>query len=168
MPEKIELLATRPQALATIPYFSLQIESKTKALIDMRSAQEVLNIASERITMMPNMPNHVLGLVYHRSRVFWVIDLPLMFGLNPLYGGAAEYPVIIIQIQDFWLGLAGLQSLGVKRFSSEQIAPPDHNISLKILKFLHGCIPETDGISLVLDLKIFAESEIIWPDQNQI
>jgi positive phototaxis protein PixI len=156
MPDRIELQPHRPQAEVAIPYFSLQLHQNTIALIDMQYAQEVLVMPAERLTMMPNMPNYVLGLVNHRNRVFWVIDLAQMLGLNPLYTGVTEYDLTILRVGDFWLGLAGVRSQGIKRFSLDQIISPVGNVSVELERYLRGCIPQEHGMTLVLDAEAIA------------
>jgi len=160
MTSRIELQPIAAKAETDIPYFSLQLDQNTTALIEMKYAQEVLVISAERLTIMPNLANYILGLIHHRSRVFWLIDLAQMLGLNPLYIGASEYHLIIIQSQDFWLGLAGMRSLGIKRFSNEQIVSPIGNVSVELERYLRGCIPQENGMALVLDAEAIANSQI--------
>lgn len=156
MTVKIELEATPQSVEAAIPYFSLQLDSEILVLIGMQYAQEILVMSAERLTLMPNMPGYILGLVHHRNHVFWVIDLPQMLGLNPLYIGTTEYSMTILRVQDFWVGLAGGRSQGVKRFSKDRIVSPIGNVSVELERYLQGCIHQAEGISLVLDAEAIA------------
>jgi positive phototaxis protein PixI len=160
MTSKIELQPIALKTETAIPYFALQLDQSTTALIDMKYAQEVLVIAAERLTMMPNMPSYVLGLVNHRSRVFWAIDLAQMLGLNSLYLGATEYHMTILRVHDFWVGLIGVRSLGIKRYSNEQIISPIGNVSVELERYLRGCIPQENGMALVLDAEAIANSQV--------
>jgi len=160
MTSKIELQPIVPKTETAIPYFSLQLDRTTLALIDMKYAQEVLVMPSERLTMMPNVPSHILGLVHHRSRVFWAIDLGQMLGLDSLHLGTTEYHMTILRVHDFWVGLVGVRSLGIKRFSNEQIISPIGNVSVELERYLRGCIPQENGMALVLDAEAIANSQV--------
>jgi positive phototaxis protein PixI len=149
MSAKIELQAIALPTEEFIPYFCLQLDPTTVGLIDMKYAQEVLIVPADRLTLMPNMPDQVLGLFPHRNRIFWIIDLPQLLGLPPLAIDA--YHVIILHIQDVWVGLAGVRSQGMRRFSNDQIVSPVGNVSVELERFLRGCILEEEGMIFVLD-----------------
>jgi positive phototaxis protein PixI len=138
------------------PYLCMQLEPQTLALIDMAYAQEVLVISSERLTIMPNMPTHVLGLISHRSRVFWVIDLPHLLGLTPLNVGAQEYHLAVLRVHDSYVGLAMLQTQGVKRWSEGEMRSPVDYVSPELERYLQGIVLQKDDTYLVLDAKAIA------------
>ncbi len=71
------------------------------------------------------MPGCVLGLLSHRSRAFYGLDLGEMLGLERLESTMAEYPLVILQGENFIVGLAVSKVTGVVRLLPEQI---DHQI----------------------------------------
>src|SRR5919202_169115 len=77
-------------------YLKFQLAQQTPAVLSMSRAQEVVVLPVSRLTPMPNMPPHVMGLLNRRSRVLWVIDLARMLGLPPVEINVQHYNVIII------------------------------------------------------------------------
>ncbi len=49
-------------------YLKLQIDEQTSAVMPMAHVQEVLVVPVGRITLMPNMPACILGLLNQRSK----------------------------------------------------------------------------------------------------
>jgi len=152
----IELREQTKEQEINLPYLCMQLDAQTLALLDMDYAQEVLIMASERLTIMPNMLPHVLGLISHRSRVFWVIDLPHLLGLTPLSAGAPEYHLAVLRVQDSYVGLAMLQTQGVKRWAEGAMASPVGNFSPELERYLQGCIFQERDTYLVLDAEAIA------------
>lgn len=139
-------LATGPrgQTLKTIgdPYIQLQLNDSAIAAVDTRQAQEVLVIAPQQLAVMPNLPTTVMGLINHRSRIFWVIDLPQIFGLTPLDPRAAEYHLAVLHVDNVHVGIAVQQVLGVTRVAQEAIASPfDNHLPEALVPYLRGCVP---------------------------
>jgi positive phototaxis protein PixI len=153
---QIELQERIKERETNTPYLCMQLAPQTLALIDMGYAQEVLIMSSERLTMMPNMPDHVLGLISHRSLVFWVIDLPQLLGLTPLNTGSPEYHLAVLRVHDSYVGLATMQTQGVKRWAEGEIQSPVGNISPELERYLQGCILQKDDTYLVLDAEAIA------------
>jgi positive phototaxis protein PixI len=156
MSVKIELQAAIQKEEVSIPYFCLQLDRENTALINMSFAQEVLVLPKERLTIMPNMPGYVLGLLQHRGLVFWLIDLAQMLGLIPLDNASVEYQIVVVRVEDNWIGLAGNRSQGIRRFGLEQIVSPIGNVSPELERYLQGCIAQTEGLGLVLDIEAIA------------
>ncbi len=78
------------------PYLRLQLDSQTQAILPMKYAQEVLVIQSHRLSSIPNMPSHIIGLVNQRNRLYWLIDLSLLLDLNFSCKTVREYNVAFI------------------------------------------------------------------------
>lgn len=131
------------QALKNIgdPYIRLQLSDDAIAAVDTRQAQEVLVIAPQQLAVVPNMPTTVMGLINHRSRIFWVIDLPQIFGLTPLDPRAAEYHLAVLHVGNVHVGIAVQHVLGVTRVAQEAIASPlDNHLSEALVPYLRGCV----------------------------
>ncbi|MEI6427160.1 MAG: chemotaxis protein CheW [Pseudanabaena sp. ELA607] len=103
------------------PYLCLQLNQSIKGLLPLDQVQEVLTIKTERFTLLPNMPSCVLGLLGHRSRTFYAVDLGELLGLSQLENSMAEYPLVILQAGNAPMGLAVSQVAGVVRLLPEQI-----------------------------------------------
>ncbi len=134
------------------PHIRLRLDDNTLAAINTDQAQEVLVIPQQRLTVMPNMPAAVMGLLNHRSRIFWVLDLPQLFGLTPLDPRSPEYHLAILRVNNKPIGLAVQEVQGVTRFSTELIQSAiDNELSPGLIPYIQGCIPQNDEKLLVLD-----------------
>lgn len=134
------------------PYIRLRLDDNHLAAVNTDQAQEVLVIPQQRLTVMPNMPAAVMGLLNHRSRIFWVLDLPQLFGLTPLDPRSPDYHLAILRVNDKSIGLAVKEVQGVTRFSTETIQSAlDHQLSPGLIPYLKGCTPQEEEMLLVLD-----------------
>ncbi|HCF27880.1 MAG TPA: chemotaxis protein CheW [Cyanobacteria bacterium UBA11049] len=140
-------------------FLKFNLEQQTPCILAMAQVQEVLIVASRRITPMPNMPECVLGLVNRRNRVLWVIDLALMLSLQPLGTNAQQYNLIIIQAKQITLGLLVQEVKGVTHFASELIQAPTELVTSALIPYLSGCIVEEQEVLLVLS----AEAIVLAP-----
>lgn len=75
--------AAEQNEATSLPHIRLGLDGNAIAAVNTDQAQEVMVIPQQRLTVMSNMPTTVMGLVNHRSRIFWVLDLPQLFGLPP-------------------------------------------------------------------------------------
>jgi twitching motility protein PilI len=133
-------------------YLGLQLDAQTQVVLSTRQTQEVVSLSRNRITPIPMMSESVLGLVNHRSRVFWLIDLPHLLGLAPLEEEQPEFQVVIVRSGNIPLGVGVRQILGIFRFSTQVIQSPIGKVSPEIVPYLKGCILlQEKGFFLVLD-----------------
>jgi len=89
-----------------------------------------------------------MGLIEHRSNVFWVLDLPQLLGLPSLDSTAIETHIAILQMGKLLLGL-GVYRIGqVVRFTETEILPLQGlstiNIPDEAKAFLYGVV-RTEG-----------------------
>lgn len=142
-------------------YLNLQINAQTKVILPMTQAQEVVVIKREKLTPLPNMPPFVLGLLNHRSRVVWVIDLGEFLSLPSLNSDASTYKIAIIQSHHRALGLAIEQVKGVIRIQPEAIQSPIGAVASGIVPYLRGCLfAPPKEIFLVLDPEAILSRQI--------
>ncbi len=159
----IELREEQSQAIAGLPYLSLQLGRGVTAALQLKFVRETLVLDSDRFTQMPNVHPCLMGLVEHRSNVFWVLDLPQLLGFAPLDSTAIEMHIAVLQIGGSFLGL-GLDRVGrVLRFAESEIVSPEElsktKIPLAITPFLRGGLPQSEGVSnhlYVLDAEAIA------------
>jgi len=159
----IELREEQEQAIAGLPHLSLNLGQDLVAAVQLKFVRETLVLATERFTQMPNVHPCLMGLVEHRSNVFWVLDLPQLLGFTPLESSAIEIHIAILQIGDAFLGL-GVYRIGrVVRFSETEIVSPQElpktNIPIETVPFLRGWVAqsgETNEHLYVLDAEAIA------------
>lgn len=134
-------------------YLRLQLELKVLSVALLEHIQEVLVLPGEQITLMPSMPDYVLGLMNRRSKVIWVVDLPQMLGLNPLGKDIQQYHIAIVSLENMLLGLAVQQVQGVVRLTVNDIQPSLNDATPNLIPYLRGAVVRQSENLLVLDLK---------------
>ncbi len=163
----IELREEKSQAIAGLPYLSLQLERDVTVAILLKNVRETLVLATDRFTQMPNVHPCLMGLVEHRSNVFWVLDLPQLLGFVPLQTNAIETHIAILQIGDAFLGLGIYRTGRVVRFTEIDIRLPQDlpktKIPVEIMPFLRGWLAQPEGSQpnlYVLDAEAIASADL--------
>ena len=159
----IELREEKSQAIAGLPYLSLQVERNINVALQLKFVRETLTLASDRFTQMPNVHSCLIGLVEHRSNVFWVLDLPQLLGFESLDSTSVDKHMAVLQVADMFLGLAVSSISRVIRFTETDIVSPlglpNTKAPLQTVPFLKGCFfpPDTnDNCIYVLDAEAIA------------
>lgn len=140
------------------PYLRLQLDKKMSAVIGMKYTQNVVIVPANRITPIPNVADCIIGLLYQRSRVFWVVDLPQALELSPVNRNLQEYYVAIVKINNLPLGLVVPEIKGVSRIVEERISPPIDSLGSQIIPYLKGCFIQDKDILPILDLEAIVKS----------
>lgn len=133
------------------PYLRIELAPQTPALLPMNFAQEALVVLVEQITQIPNMSSKFLGLLNQRSRIYWVLDLPRLLGLEPISLQLNEYNIVIMRSGQTPLGLAVPKIEGVMRFSDDDVQSPVGSVDPALIPHLRGCMTENREILLILD-----------------
>lgn len=152
-----ELLAEK----SARPYLKLQLGQNIPAVLSMENTQEVLTIASKKITPMPNLPECFIGLLNQRSRIFWIINFPQMLGLPPVDINLQQYSLALICVNKIPLGLVVPAIKGVVRLITEEIQSPIGNVTPGLVPYLQGCLLQENSIVLVLDPEAIVASPIL-------
>ncbi|MEE3717231.1 chemotaxis protein CheW [Tumidithrix elongata RA019] len=148
----IELTEKRVLEVAGLPYLTLQLEPKFTVAVPLHQVQETFVAPRDRLTLLPNMSMHVLGLIAHRSMVFWVIDLPQLFGLGLLEPSSREYQIAVLRSADGEpLGIAVEAVKDVIRLTLEEISSPDGIVEPNLMPYLEGCVSRSQGNLWVLN-----------------
>jgi twitching motility protein PilI len=145
-----------PAEIETRPgerYLKFYLTEQIPAILAMEYVQEVLMIPARRITPMPNMTECVLGLLNHRNRVVWAVDLAQILGLQPFDTNTAQDNVILIQAKQMTLGLLVSEVKGVRYFTPDLVQSPKELVTSALIPFLHGCILQEQELLLVLNVE---------------
>jgi twitching motility protein PilI len=145
-------------------YLRLELGQTTPVVLPMKHAQEVLILPAKRITVMPNMPPYLLGLLNQRSRILWVADLPQLLQLEPVDRNLQQFHLAIIRVDNVPLGLVVPQVAGIIRLNTEEIQSPLGNVSEGLIPYLQGCLMQPEGIFLVLDPAAIINSPLLHPN----
>jgi positive phototaxis protein PixI len=139
-------------------YLRLQLAPTVVATIAMQAARAALVINVDRLTPLPNMPAHVIGLLAHRSRVLWVLDLPMILGLPPVELRRSKVKVVLLEIDRQQIAFAVPEISGVLRFMPEEIISPLANFSAELVPYLQGWLPFEGETLLVLSARALVTS----------
>jgi positive phototaxis protein PixI len=141
-------------------HLRVRLDAETPVAIALEAAQAAVTISTQRITPVPNMPKHILGLVNRRSKVLWVIDLPRMLGFAPLNLRRSELNVVFLAVDQQDLAFAVPQIEGVMRFMPEEVISPLGNFSAALVPYLQGWLPYNQNILLVLSARSLVSSPL--------
>lgn len=140
-------------------YLKLQLDEHTLAVFPLEYAQEVLVIPRQRVTSIPNMSSDIVGLVNQRNRIYWLLDLSLLLGLNRSCQGFREYSIAFVKINQISVGLVVPKIQGVVCIFAQQIQSPRDNFSSEIIPYLAGCIIDEGKLTYVLDPLAIVETK---------
>lgn len=143
-------------------YLKVLLKSDQAAVLPMGQAQEAIALPTRRVTPMPNMPACILGLLNHKSRVFWVVDLPLLLGLSAGVLNTQQYNIVIIRSGKTPLGLAVPEIQGVVRLASNAIQPAVGEIVPELAPYLQGCLMQSQEMLWVLDAKAIVHAPLLY------
>ncbi|PZU98388.1 MAG: chemotaxis protein CheW [Pseudanabaena sp.] len=140
---QVELYQESSQTVVGFPYLSLQLEPNVTVALKLSYVRETLTLAADHFTQMPNVHPCLMGLIEHRSSVFWVLDLPQLLGFAPIDSTVIETHIAVLQIANMFLGL-GVYRIGrVKRIIDAEIrSPVGRELPSAITPFLQGLVEE--------------------------
>lgn len=143
-------------------YLSFYLNRQTPALLLMEYAQEVIIVPTSRLSLMPNMPECVLGLLNRRSRVLWVVNLAQLLELPASESSDRQYQIIIIHVKQVKLALAVQSVEGVKYFP-HQNSQSSTEIFATLAPYISGCIAQENENLIVLDAEKIVNSPNLQP-----
>lgn len=118
-----------------------------RQIVAMRLADEVFGIdiahihtviTPQAITMVPNTPSHVMGVMNMRGQILPVIDLRLRFGIEPRAPGAGSSKIVIVDVDGISAGLVVDSVLEVLRLPESDIEPPSKLLAFEALSYVSG------------------------------
>jgi positive phototaxis protein PixI len=159
-----ELLSKHWQRNIGDPYLKLKLTQEIIAALPMSHAEGVVVTSYSSLTVMPNMPNCVLGLFNRRSRVFWVVDLPQLLDLGAIAPDQQQLAIVIIRVDNIPLGLAVQEVQEVIRLNLEEIQSPVGTVGPGLVPYLKGCVlqeqPNRAEVLMILDSQAIVNSPV--------
>ncbi len=134
-------------------YLRLQIAPNAVAAVAMQAARAALVVNIDRLTPLPNMPSYVIGLLAHRSRVLWALDLPKILGYPPVDLRRSNVNIVLLEIDRQVVAFAVPEISGVLRFMPEEIISPLANFSSELVPYLQGWLPSEGETLLILSAR---------------
>lgn len=125
--------------------------------IDIMQAKEIIKM--EKITLIPNAPDFVEGVINLRGNIIPIIDLKKRFSLEETEGDK-NTGIIIVKIEDVDMGIIIDSISKVVSISNSDIQPPPPMLSGIGQKYIKGVGKLEDKLLVVLDLeKLFTSDE---------
>jgi purine-binding chemotaxis protein CheW len=130
-----------------IEMLSFRLGSEEYAVM-VESVREVLK--RRDLTMVPNTPDYIPGVISLRGAMLPVIDLCIRLGIT-LGARDEKSRIIVVSPDDEDVGLIVDRVTGVHRINEDEIKPPPENIEHGG-EFLRGIVRKDDKLYIVLDL----------------
>lgn len=103
-------------------YLRFFVESGQEFALPAKGIREVLSLAPNQITLVPNVSPLLMGIFNLRGQVIWVTDIGQFLGdPKPLNSDRSEMSVIAIETQDVIVGLAVDRVIGMDWLDTEQL-----------------------------------------------
>jgi twitching motility protein PilI len=154
----------RSRRIVGEPYLRFQLAPNTSALLEMTAIEEVRVLSAQRLTPMPNMPTAVLGLMSHRSRIRWVLDVAQLMGLSPLETNLQQYDLLLLKVNKVSFGVVVQRIENTVWFPPAAVhVPPEAAEPSPLAPFLQGCVLQDQNILWVLNAAAIAEAVMNLP-----
>lgn len=118
--------------------------------IDIMQAKEIIKM--EKITLIPNAPDYVEGVINLRGNIIPIVDLKKRFNLEE-NDGDKNTGIIIVKIDDVDMGIIIDAISKVVSIANSNIQPPPPMLSGIGQKYIKGVAKLEDKLLVVLDLE---------------
>lgn len=118
--------------------------------IDIMQAKEIIKM--EKITLIPNAPDYVEGVINLRGNIIPIVDLKKRFNLEE-NDGEKNTAIIIVKIDDVDMGIIIDAISKVVSIATSNIQPPPPMLSGIGQKYIKGVAKLEDKLLVVLDLE---------------
>lgn len=143
------------------PFLRLQVTADTAMALPLASVEETQLLSPQDITPMPNMPNHILGLMRVKGQVLWLASLAHLLGFATEVERSYRYETIVLRLTsepsmaapgeaDLFFGLAVAKIKGSMRLTRDAIQPIGANIPPDLRPFLAGQVSHDEATILIL------------------
>lgn len=125
--------------------------------IAIRYVTEIVGL--QPISKLPEVPEHIKGIINLRGKIIPVVDMRLKFKKEP-----AEYTdrtcIVVVEVQGFSAGLIVDEVSEVATIGDEDISPPPSQGSGAACRYLGGIGKVSGEVKLLLDCeRLFHEEE---------
>ena len=139
-------------------YVSFKIAGETY-MVDIKKVREF--ITYDRISIIPNLPEHYKGVINLRGSIIPVMDLRLRFGYPQLEYNERTV-LMTIFVEDKLIGMVVDKVLDVINLPSENLQPPPETEMIVERQFLEGLCEWKGEMLILLNLdSLFAQDKAI-------
>jgi twitching motility protein PilI len=143
-------------------YLRLQVTPDIGMVLPLDCVEETQLLSPQAITPMPNMPQHIFGLMRMRGQVLWLSSLAHLLGLTTAIETTYRYETIVIRYNaatnssgegevTSFLGLVVNQIRGSLRLTADDISPISANVPPHLIPFISGQINQDNETLLVIN-----------------
>ncbi len=118
---------------------------------------QINKFTSDNISVLPGMPNYMIGMLLDEGAVLPLISLPILLGFEKeIYDST-----MIVNVRNYSIGLCVKEVLGIKHININDLMPiPDVFDEWK-QSFMKGAIEEERGLITVIDINnLLGENKI--------
>jgi purine-binding chemotaxis protein CheW len=105
----------------------------------------------QAITVVPQVPSFVKGVINLRGRITPIVDLRLRFGL-PRAEATALTRIVVVKTGDEWVGMVVDGVSEVLRISVDAIEPPSSMVTNTESAFLRGIAKLKERLIILMEL----------------
>lgn len=117
-------------------------------------------VGLQPITMMPEMPDYIKGIINLRGKIIPVMDMRKRFHKEPMAYNDRTC-IIVLDMQDVSIGLIVDQVKEVSAIEDENIAPPPEKLGGIQNNFIYGIGKSGGEVKLLLDTQSLLQSNHI-------
>ena len=132
--------------------------------LEIRYVTEIIGI--QKVTNIPDMPEHVIGVLNLRGKVIPIIDVRLRFNL-PLREYDERTCIIVVSVNDNPVGLVVDQVSEVVDIELKDIEPPPA-IGKKNGHYIQGLGKVSEKVKILLDVEVLVEDENPDEDMSEL
>ncbi len=126
--------------------------------LDIQYVREIIGV--QRITVLPDVPPWIKGVINLRGKVIPIMDVRARFHIEERAYDDRTC-IIVINVNDWWVGLVVDTVSEVVDISNEQIEPPPHAVGGTSEHFIEGLGKVGDNVRLLLDAgRLLGHSEL--------
>lgn len=143
-------------------FVACHLDPELRFLFGKDYVQGVITARAEQIVPVPNMSACIIGLLEHREKNYWLVDLSTMLGAASLSTEKDFYQIILTTNGTKSLGLLVNQVEGIQYIDHEEIYPTVLPNTLALLKpYLKGYYQNGSKVQYVLNPESILSSSIL-------
>lgn len=133
---------------ATADYLVLRLGGESFGIAT-ALAREVLRIP--RLVRVPQVPDHIRGVVNLRGQIVAVTDLTRVLGLKEAVGGASGR-LVVVEAGGMTTALLTDEVVGIRTIALAEVEPLTDGLARLPREALAGQVADGDGLLVLLDL----------------
>ncbi len=142
-------------------YLKFDLDTPQQLAFPAMGVLEVVELARENVTTMPNVNPLLMGTFNLRGEILWILDLVLMFRETYLNPSTGQYAVIVVPDEDTSIGLAVPKIRGMTWLDTQQIQGAGTLPFERLKPYVRGSyMPEDRSSVLLLDPEALVQSRL--------